>query len=30
MREKDKDLMERYIYEVVRRLPKQQRDEIAM
>ena len=30
MTEKDKDLMERYIYEVVRRLPKEQREDIAM
>lgn len=30
MSEKDKDLMERYIYEVVRRLPKEQREDIAM
>lgn len=30
MTEKDKDLMERYIYEVVRRLPREQREDITM
>lgn len=30
MTEKDRDLMERYIYEVVRRVPKGQREEIQM
>ncbi len=30
MTEKDNDLMERYIYEVVRRLPRGQRDDITM
>jgi len=30
MTEKEKDLMERYIYEVVRRVPKEQRDDIGM
>lgn len=30
MSESEKDLAERYIYEVVRRLPKEQRDEIRM
>ena len=30
MKEKDKDLMERYIYEVVRRLPREQQNDITM
>lgn len=30
MTDQDRDLMERYIYEVVRRLPKEQREEITM
>lgn len=30
MNEKEKEMMERYIYEVVRHLPKEQRDEIRM
>lgn len=30
MKEQEKDLMERYIYEVIRRVPKEQREEIAM
>lgn len=30
MKEKDRELMERYIYEVISHLPRQQREEIAM
>ena len=30
MNEKDRELMERYIYQVVRRLPKEQREEVTM
>lgn len=30
MERKDRELMERYIYAVVRRLPKEQRDEVAL
>ena len=30
MNQKEQELMERYIYQVVRRLPRDQQDEVAM